>query len=262
MNNGNELLNKLRTGSLRGIIFDFDGTLLDIKEPLEKSIEEVFAEYKVNTDMDITFQEIGALLETIQGYPLPKVLLDSFEIFKHITALEGITYFKQLRIAIKTFSKYLEYSKDATLYPGVKPILKKFKKFSDLYIVSHNKTETIMNHLEKEEIDKFFKGVYGSDKIPVQKPDPMALQPPLENYETRKRNEFLMIGDMPSDIIAGREAGFWTIGISSGVSKKEILAEHKPDLLIDSLDNLLRLVEKKSTSESNIQKSIRIKSEE
>ena len=99
-----------------------------------------------------------------------------------------------------------------------------------------------MEHLEKEGIDKIFKGVYGSDKIPVQKPDPMALQPALENYEKRRRDEFLMIGDMPSDITAGREAGFWTIGIASGVSKKEILLEYKPDLLIGSLDELLTLL--------------------
>ncbi|MFX1317331.1 MAG: HAD hydrolase-like protein, partial [Promethearchaeota archaeon] len=95
MINENQLLKHLRSGSLRAIIFDFDGTLLDIREPLEKSIEEIFAEYKVDTDMDITFQEIGALLETIQGYPLPKVLLESYEIFRHISALQGLTYFKQ-----------------------------------------------------------------------------------------------------------------------------------------------------------------------
>jgi HAD superfamily hydrolase (TIGR01549 family) len=260
MDTGNQLLNKLRAGSLRGIIFDFDGTLLDVREPLEKSINEVFSYYKVNANMDTTFQEIGALLETIQGYPLPKVLLESYEIFKHITALEGITFFKQLRIAVKTFSKYLEYSKDATLYPGVKPILKRLKKSSDLYIVSHNKTETIMNHLEEEGIDKFFKDVYGSDKIPVQKPDPMALQPVIENYEMRKRNEFLMIGDMPSDIIAGKEAGFWTVAISSGVSKKEILTEQKPDLLVDSLGDLLNILDKKISPKSSSQDSLPIKS--
>ncbi|MFX1411355.1 MAG: HAD family hydrolase [Promethearchaeota archaeon] len=259
MNNGNQLINHLRAGSLRAIIFDFDGTLLDIREPLKKSIDEVFVEYKVDTDMDITFQEIGALLETIQGYPLPKVLLESYEIFRHISALQGLTYFKQLRIAIKTFSKYLEYSKEATLYTGVKPILKRFKKFFDLYIVSHNKTETIVNHLEREGIEKFFKDIYGSDRIPVQKPDPMALQPPIENYKSRKRDEFLMIGDMPSDIIAGREAGFWTIAISSGVSKKEILAEQKPNLLIDSLDDLLNILDKKISQESSTQKSLPIK---
>ena len=99
-----------------------------------------------------------------------------------------------------------------------------------------------MEHLEKESIDDLFKGVYGSDRIPVQKPDPMALQPPLETYNNRKRNEFVMIGDMPSDITAGSEAGFWTIGVASGVSKKEILSEYKPDLLIDSFNELLEIL--------------------
>ena len=70
---------------------------------------------------------------------------------------------------------------------------KHLRKHYDLFIVSHNKTETIMDHLEKEQIDNQFKGIYGSDRIPVQKPDPMALQPALEAYKSRKRDEFLMI---------------------------------------------------------------------
>ncbi len=244
MNNGEELIKRLQNGSFRAIIFDFDGTILDVREPLERSIKEVLEEIGITTDMDTTIQEIGALLETIQGYPLPKVLLESYEIFKYITVLKDLSYFKKLRIAIKIFSKYLEYSKDAPLFPAVKPLLDRFKKIFDLFIVSHNKTETIIEHLENEGINNFFKGIYGSDKIPVQKPDPMALQPPLETYDKRKRDEFVMIGDMPSDIIAGREAGFWTIGVTSGVSHKEILAEQHPDLLIESLDDLFKLVEK------------------
>lgn len=242
MSREQELKEKLQSGSLRAIIFDFDGTLLDIREILEKSIKEILIEKNINVDMETTIQEIGALLETIQGYPLPKVLLESYEIFKHITSLQDLSYFKQLRIAVEIFSKYLQYSKDAPLLPGVKPLLKKLSKSFDLFIVSHNKTETIIDHLEKEGISNFFKGVYGSDRIPVQKPDPLALQPPLETYNDKKRNEFLMIGDMPSDISAGSEAGFWTIGVASGVSKKEILLEYKPDLLIDSLDDFLQML--------------------
>ncbi len=242
MSRANELNNRLLSHSLKGIIFDFDGTLLDIREILEKSIEEVLADQNINVDMETTIQEIGALLETIQGFPLPKILLESYEIFKHITSLNTLSYFKQLRIAVKIFSKYLEYSKDAPLLPGVKSLLKKIAKDFDLFIVSHNKTETIMEHLENEDIAKYFKGVYGSDKIPVQKPDPLALQPPLETYERRKREEFLMIGDMPSDIIAGHDAGLWTIGVASGVSKKEILLGYEPDLLINSLEELLEML--------------------
>ena len=242
MNRANELNSRLESRSLRGIIFDFDGTLLDIREILEKSIEEVLVDQHMNIDMEITIQEIGALLETIQGFPLPKILLESYEIFKHITSLNNLSYFKQLRIAVKIFSKYLEYSKDAPLCLGAISLVKKLAKSFDLFIVSHNKTETIMEHLKNEDIAKFFKGVFGSDKIPVQKPDPLALQPPLETYEKRKRDDFLIIGDMPSDIIAGREAGLWTIGVTSGVSKKEILVEYQPDLVINSLEELLNIL--------------------
>jgi len=69
-----------------------------------------------------------------------------------------------------------------------------------------------------------------------------------------------MIGDMPSDIQAGKEAGVWTIGVATGVSKKEMLAEFKPHLLIDSLEDLKRLIENKNLSNSNSQNSIKIKS--
>ncbi|MFX1569983.1 MAG: HAD family hydrolase [Promethearchaeota archaeon] len=246
MSREDQLIAQLQNGSLRAIIFDFDGTLLDVRHILEKAIKEVLEDEVKQTDFDMeqTIQEIGALLETIQGYPLPKILLESYEIFKYITVLKTLSYFRQLRIAVKIFSKYLEYSKEAKFFPSVKPLLKKMEKSYDLFIVSHNKTETIVEHLEKEGLSGYFKGIYGSDKIPTQKPDPMALQPPLENYEKRNREEFLMIGDMPSDIIAGREAGMWTLGVASGVSKREILMENKPDFLINSLDEVLHLVKK------------------
>ncbi|MHA2471702.1 MAG: HAD family hydrolase [Promethearchaeota archaeon] len=245
MNNNELLIEKLQSGDLRAIVFDFDGTLLDIRQILENSIEEVLQNKNVDIDMDTTIQEIGALLETIQGYPLPKVLLESYEIFNNITALQHLTYFKKLRIAVEIFSKYLESSKEAPFFPQVKTILKKLSKKFDLFIVSHNKTETINEHLTKNGLDSFFKGIFGSDKIPVQKPDPLALQPPLEAYDhKRKRDEFVMIGDMPSDIIAGQEAGFWTIGVASGVSKKEVLSEFIPSLLLESLEDFLKIIDK------------------
>jgi len=260
MSNENQLIKRLRDHSLKGIIFDFDGTLLDIREPLEKSIEEVFAEKGITADMETTIQEIGALLETIQGNPLPKILLQSYDLFKYITALQNYTFLKKLRIAIKMFTRYLEYAKDASFFPGTKSLLENLNKNYDLYIVSHNQTKNVLEHLQKEDIEKYFKGIFGADMLPALKPSPDAFKPILELYKEAKSRDFLMLGDMPTDIEAGQEAGFWTIGLTSGVSNKSVLAECGPSLLIDSLNDFMELVgmSKTKISQPDTKKSLKI----
>ncbi len=250
MSADNQLLKRLQTGAIKGIIFDFDGTLLDIREPLQKSIEEVYQKKNINADISNTIEEIGALMETIQGYPLPKILLESYDMFEYITSLKSLTFFKKLEIAVRIFTKYLTYAKEAPFYPNCIEILKKLKKSFDLFIVSHNQTRNVLEHLEKENIEHLFKGVYGADLLPALKPDPNALTPVLESYKSTKLKEFIMIGDMPSDIISGKEAGVWTVGIASGVSSKQTLAESSPEVLVESLDELLGLVEQKKPSNS------------
>ncbi len=256
----NQLVKRLQNGTIRGIIFDFDGTILDIRESLQKSIEEVFEEKQINTDIETTIQEIGALMEIIQGTPLPKIVLESFELFKYITSLQSLTFFKKLRVAVKIFTRYLTLAKEAPFYPEAEEFINKFKKSYDLFIVSHNQTKNIIPHLEDNKVKSLFKGVYGADLLPSLKPDPNALNPVFESYKSCNLKDFVMIGDMPSDIQAGKEAGVWTIGVASGVSKKEILADFKPDLLIESLDELKRLIEDKKISNSKTQNSVKIKS--
>ncbi|MFW9950135.1 MAG: HAD family hydrolase [Candidatus Thorarchaeota archaeon] len=260
MSSDNQLVKRLQNGNIRGIIFDFDGTILDIREPLQKSIEEIFEEKQIKADIETTMQEIGALMEIIQGTPLPKILLESFELFKYITSLQSITFLKKLRIAVKIFTRYLTLAKEAPFYPEAEEFISKFKKSYDFFIVSHNQTKNIIPHLEENKLKSVFKGVFGADLLPGLKPDPSALNPVFESYKSCNLKEFIMIGDMPSDIQAGKEAGVWTIGVASGVSKKEMLAEFKPDLLIDSLEELKKLIVNKNLSKSINQNSVKIKS--
>ena len=254
----NQLIKNLQNGTIRGIIFDFDGTILDIREPLHNSVEEVFQEKKIIADTNTTIQEIGALMETIQSLPLPKILLESYEMFRYISSLQSITYLKKLQIATKIFTKYLTYTKEAPFYPDALDFIKKYKKNYDYFILSHNQTKNIIPHLEENRIKSYFKGVYGADLMSALKPDPNSLSVVFESYKSCKLTEFVMIGDMPSDIIAGNEAGVWTIGIASGVSNREVLADNKPSLLVDSFQELINLIENKNISNSKNQKSIKI----
>ncbi len=251
MSNGTLFGDKSTLNGIKGVIFDFDGTLLDIKKVVRKSIVEVFNENTIYADMNETSQEIGAILESVQGYPLPKILLQSHEIFGYVSALEHIGYLKKLKIATKIFAKYQQYSKEAHIFPAAKIILEKLRETYDLFVVSHNKTETVVEHLKKENLEKYFKGVYGADKIPALKPDPEAFRPVFQHYPETKSMNFIAIGDMPTDIQAGKEAGFYTVAVTSGVSKKELLSLQSPDLMVDSLDDLLKYIEGEKNQDLN-----------
>lgn len=258
----NSLLKWLESNTLRGIIFDFDGTLLDINDALERSIEEVLIENKIEFEMDPTLKEIGSVLESVQGYPLPKIILQSHEIFKYITTLSDLTFMKKLSIATEIFTKYLEYEKKAHLFPEVIPLLKELSKKVDLFILSHNQTQTIIEHLERENCKDFFKGIYGADQLSHLKPDPKALTPIINQYSPFHGDGFVMIGDMPTDIEFGREAGVWTIAIPSGISNKEQLSQYLPDLILENMHQLYELfgMKYKDISKSNEKEPLKIKS--
>ncbi len=241
MNSDNQVVRWLKSNSLRVIIFDFDGTLLDIREVLERAIREVLKEYKIDVDLDIIIKEIGSILESIQGYPIPKVILQTHKIFKFITTLNHIDFMQKLEIAAKIFTRYLEYEKDAPLFPGTKSLLEELKKHFDLYIISHSQSKNLERHLQEKKIEKYFKGIFGADKLPSLKPDPKVIDPIINLYKRPNRNEFLFIGDMPTDIETGQEAGIWTIGTASGISNEKLLADCQPDLVITSLNELYDL---------------------
>jgi len=261
-NNDQEIVDRLKSQSFRGIIFDFDGTLLDIKNPLERAIEETFKEKNIPFEMEKTLQEIGSTLESIQGYPIPKILLQSYEIFENLTVFNKLTFLKKLRIAMKIFSRYQEYSKDAQFFPGIKDLLTFLNKNANLFIVSHNQTKKVLEFLKRDELESYFKAVYGADMLPALKPHPDAFLPLLEQYKKIKNNDWLIIGDMPSDIEAGKEAGLFTMGIASGISKKEVLANLRPNLLINSITELLDKlgIKSSSVSNSNVKTSLKVKS--
>ena len=108
----------------------------------------------------------------------------------------------------------------------MKEVLDYFKEFCDIYIVSHSKKEKIVEHLKKQGIEHYFKEVYGTDDIPELKPSPESLMPIFDQYSSFKGKDFIMVGDMPTDIEAGKESGIWTIGIASGISNRDVLWEY------------------------------------
>jgi HAD superfamily hydrolase (TIGR01549 family) len=242
MKRDQQLIEKLQKHDFKGIIFDFDGVLLDVREPLHQAVTEVLDKRSIRVDMDLAMQQIGAVLESVQGYPMSQIILQSYQIFKYVTVFEKYRLVKKLRVAIEIFAKYQNYSKECEFHHGTKLLLENLSKHHDLFIISHNITESILRHLRRVDFENFFKDIYGQDKLPALKPDPASVEAPLDHYKSCIKEDFVVLGDMPTDIEAGKGAGFWTIAVSSGLCTKELLAENEPDLLLDSIEDILPLL--------------------
>lgn len=263
MNSDEEIIERIQSGEYKAVIFDFDGTILDIKKVLTKSIMDAFHESRIYEDLELATIEIGAILESVQGIPISKILLDSHELTKYITALNKQSFMKKLKIITKIFSNFQTESENAQIFPGTKPLLELLKKSGKIYIISHNKHKKIMEHLKQNKLEHFFSGVYGADELDELKPDPRAFTPILKECEAKVKDKFLVIGDMPTDIVAAREAGFDVIAVLSGISTRETLMEYGPHIIIDSLLDLVKKItnnEDGRISKNKVNETLKIKS--
>jgi phosphoglycolate phosphatase-like HAD superfamily hydrolase len=54
--------------------------------------------------------------------------------------------------------------------------------------------------------------------------------------------DVVVIGDTPRDVACGRAAGAFTVAVATGQYRRDALAAHAPDLLLDSLEDTDRLL--------------------
>ena len=80
------------------------------------------------------------------------------------------------------------------------------------------------------------------DDVTEFKPDPEALIQALSRLAVAA-SAAVMVGDSDVDIIAGKRAKTYTIGVTYGFSTKEALERCKPDAIVDDLMAVLSLIE-------------------
>lgn len=83
-----------------------------------------------------------------------------------------------------------------------------------------------------------------SDEVPHGRPDPYMIFKIMEACGITDPKEVVKVGDTEVDVNEGRNAGcLWTIGVTTGAYNREELEPHKPDFIIDDLQELITLVD-------------------
>ena len=230
-------MDKINLDNYKAIIFDLDGVIYDITEAIDKAVEDGVEKYNLRVNKDDVLQEIAHLIEEIQNYPVPQIILNSYDLLKEIKALEGLKYFKKMRIAIFLFNQFNKYREDASIFEGVDETISKLSKKVKLAILTNNKSSYAEDVLEKFNLSKYFEVIIGFNDVTEVKPNPEGIQLILKKWNLIP-SEALFIGDMTTDILAGKAANVKMICVASGLAQKETLLENNPDILVDHVKEL------------------------
>jgi len=233
-------MEKFNLDNYKGIIFDMDGVIFNISDAIKKAVDDSVDKYQMNVNQDEVMEEIAHLIEEIQNYPVPKILLNSYDLLK-VKFLEGISFFKKLRIAIFMFNQFNKY-KDAesSIYEGIDKLIAKLAKHKKLAILTNNKSQYAEEVLEKFKLSSYFNTIIGFNDVSEVKPNPEGILKILNKWNL-KPPEAIFIGDMTTDIEAGKAANVKMICVASGLAQKETLLKHQPDILVDSTEQLIKL---------------------
>jgi HAD superfamily hydrolase (TIGR01509 family) len=99
-----------------------------------------------------------------------------------------------------------------------------------------------MQPLKSAGVEKLFEVIITSDDVPNRKPAPDPLIECAKRLDVNP-NKCVYVGDTRTDIKAGKAAGMKTVGVLTGFDDYDMLAKEGPDAIVDSIRNLLEVIE-------------------
>jgi phosphoglycolate phosphatase len=215
-----------KLSSVRALIFDLDGTIIDSKRDLIHSVNAMLREMR----------RAELAEETISGYighGAPQLVSRALG--------EGASE-EELDRAVKFFLGYYEDHKmDTTCaYPGVAETLEKLSVMP-MAILTNKPVRISVRLLNSMGLSKHFRAVYGGNSFKTKKPDPLGAKTILGEFHTAPE-EALLIGDSEVDIQTARNAGMLAAAVNYGFGTHD-RAAHPADVYLERINDLVPLLE-------------------
>jgi phosphoglycolate phosphatase len=210
--------------SIKLVIFDLDGTLIDSRLDLVHSVNAALRHIgRPELPDEVIASYVG------DGAPILIQRALGGEAVDEEIVRQGLQFF---------LSYYREHKLDhTTVYDGVKDALAAVQHGSNghrraMAVLSNKPVVPSRAIVEALGLGPFFMQIYGGNSFATKKPDPEGARKLLEENSVRPE-EAAIVGDSHVDVETGRNAGLWTVGVSYGFAP-HTLAESPPDVLVDA----------------------------
>jgi phosphoglycolate phosphatase len=221
--------------SIKLVIFDLDGTLIDSRLDLVHSVNAALRHIgRPELPDDVIASYVG------DGAPILIQRALGGEVVEEALVRKGLEFFLAYYRAHK-----LDHT---TVYAGVADALATIQASSNgsptvtprkLAVLSNKPVVPSRAIVEALGLGKFFVQVYGGNSFATKKPDPEGARKLLEECGVRPE-EAVIVGDSHTDVETGHNAGLWTVGVTYGFAP-HTLADASPDVVVDHPRELMEL---------------------
>lgn len=214
--------------AIKGIIFDFDGLIIDTESPEFKAWKELFRSYNVEFPMNIYWKLIGHSWDDTELIEFLGSKLDATLDYKKI-----YTEFKQQKTLLID---------QQPLRDGVLDYLQSARKMGiKIGLASSAIRDWVDYHLKKHKIYHYFNCIKTREDVSKPKPDPDLFSSAVECIGIEP-HEAIAFEDSYNGVVSAKKAGLFTVVVPNSVTKISDfkMADYKMEQLSDMpLDRLI-----------------------
>lgn len=202
--------------NIKAVLFDFDGTFMDTEPAIFAAYSHLFRTYRTIEEFtpEKKVSVLGPSLEVMIGKYFPDhdtaKLVDEYRVYQRTFAMDTIVPMEHA----ETLAAWLRAN-------GYK-----------IGFVSSRRHDSMMPILEKLQMQDYFDVIVGREDITHEKPHPEGIRHAMELLGTK---DVMYVGDSPSDILAGKNAGVTTAAYITNEGKRAAVLETEPDIVLDDL---------------------------